>query len=27
MRQQKLKLLVRNHTTVFRWYDCRWPWR
>ena len=24
---RKLKLLIRNHTTTFRWYDCRWPWR
>jgi len=24
---QKLKLLARNHTTAFRWYDCRWLWR
>jgi len=24
---QKLKLLKRNHTTAFRWYDWRWPWR
>ena len=27
IRPQKLKLLKRNHTTSFRWYDCRWPWR
>jgi len=24
---QKLKLLIGNCTTAFRWYDCRWPWR
>ena len=24
---QKLKLLLRNHTTAFRCCDCRWPWR
>ena len=24
---QKLKLLTRNHTKAFRWYDCRWPWQ
>jgi len=27
IRPQKLKLLIRNHTTTFRWYNCRWPWR
>ena len=27
IRPQKLKLLIRNHATAFRWYDCRWPWR
>jgi len=27
IRPQKLKLLIRNHTTVFRWYDCRQPWQ
>jgi len=27
IRSQKLKLLIRNHTTAFSWYDCRWPWR
>ena len=24
---QKLKLLIRNYTTTFSWYDYRWPWR
>ena len=23
IRPQKLKLLIRNHTTAFSWYDCR----
>jgi len=23
----KLKLLIRNQTFAFRWYECRWPWR
>jgi len=27
IRPQKLKVLIINHTTAFRWYDCRWPWR
>jgi len=27
IRPQKLKLLMRNHTTAFSWYDCRWPWQ
>jgi len=26
-RPQKLKLLIRNQTSAFRWYECRWPWR
>ena len=26
---QKVKsvLLIRNQTSAFRWYKCRWPWR
>jgi len=27
IRPQKLKLLIRNQTSAFRWYACRWPWR
>jgi len=27
IRQEKLKLLTRNHTTVFMCYNCRWPCR
>jgi len=27
IRPRKLNLLIRNHTTPFRWHDCRWPWR
>jgi len=27
IRAQKLKLLIKNHTTALRWYDCRWTWR
>jgi len=23
----KLKLLIWNQTSAFRWYECRWPWR
>jgi len=26
IRSQKLKLLIRNETSAFRWYECRWPW-
>jgi len=24
---QLMKSPIRNHTTAFRWYDCRWPWQ
>jgi len=27
IRPQKLKLLIRNQTSAFRWYECWWPWR
>jgi len=27
IRPQKLKLLIRNPTFAFRWYECPWPWR
>jgi len=27
IRLQKLTLLIRNQTSAFRWYECRWPWR
>ena len=27
IRPQKLKLLIRNLTSAFRWYECRWTWR
>ena len=27
IRPQKLKFIIRNQTSAFRWYECRWPWR
>jgi len=27
LRPQKLKLLIRNQTFAFTWYECRWPWQ
>jgi len=27
IRPHKLKLIIRNQTSAFRWYECRWSWR